>query len=268
MRKPVFTGIAQQKSRASILIYVLWILVIISALAFQLASSARVMTVTQSASARNFKDKMQLESAIQFARFKIRSNEWNNNKYQLNLNNQLITIDIYNESGFISLYKLRSESLINTFKYAKLSQDVLLNLENKTTRESNNLFINDYLELLQLDGIDKAALNALVPVVSILHDGTTNPFYSPVNVLMLLPGVDQFRVRKLAETNDKEARISLRNEIISQLSNGGLALEEDLSSYYRAHIMFADKNYWVFLKYDRRQKKYKTILAFNALPPE
>lgn len=251
-------------SRASVLIYVLWILVVISALAFQLATSSKVMSLDQSAAGRQLKDDMQLQSAIQFARFKIASNQWDNGEYELNLNNQDLKIHIFNESGYISLYNLRSESLKNVFKSLNISHENVTKLENKLDNNGKVTKLNDYLELLQNSIVDRRTLDRLVSLVSILSDGEVNPFYAPVEVLMKIPGVDQYRVRKMAETSDREEAMHLRNEIAEQLSSRSAESQGDLSPYYRVLVTFSKKSYWAFLKYDRRDKNYKTVLTFNA----
>ena len=63
------------KSLGSVLLYVLWILVVISILAFKLTSSSRVVTLNHSAVSTQLKNQMQISSATQFAIFKIISNQ-------------------------------------------------------------------------------------------------------------------------------------------------------------------------------------------------
>jgi hypothetical protein len=75
-------------NRGSILIYVLWILVVISVLAFQLTSSSKATTLNQVAFGSQLKKRMQLNSAIQFAIFQIKADRWQNRSFAFDLNNQ------------------------------------------------------------------------------------------------------------------------------------------------------------------------------------
>ena len=118
------------KSLGSVLLYVLWILVVISILAFKLTSSSRVVTLNHSAVSTQLKNQMQISSATQFAIFKIISNQWKYKKYELNLNKQDISIQIYNEIGFISFYELRNRSLKNVFNLVNIDQSTVEKLEN------------------------------------------------------------------------------------------------------------------------------------------
>lgn len=248
-------------NQGSVLIYVLWILVVISTLAFQLTSAARVNTLNQSAVASQLKQQMQLESAIQFGMFKIASGNWNNNKFQINLNNQDINIEIYNESGFNSLYELSNKSLNNLFNSINLDPEIVEKINKLRTNDKNYVKYNSFTELLNKADIDGGILAQLIPLVSIFQEDPVNPFQSPEQVLLLLPGVDQYRVNKLSETTDEEDRKQLRNEITDLLIAQGYDVSEDLSSYYRLYITLTDKTHTVFLKYDRRQKNYKVVLV-------
>ena len=255
--------LAARRCRASILIYVLWILVVISALAFQLASSSRVFSLNQSAMARQAKDQMQVESAIQFARFKIRSKQWENREYTLNLNNQKINVRIFNEAGYLSLYNLRSESLKKIFKTINIGSEAVEKLDNYLNDSGKTVKLNDYLELLPILEIDHATLVRLSSMVSILFDGEVNPFYSPIKVLMQLPHVDRFRVQQLAATQDPADKMRIRNELVEQLALSSGGLDGDLSVYYRVYISFAEKRFKAFLKYDRRKKQYLTVMMLD-----
>ena len=247
-----------EHSRGSILIYVLWILVIISVLAFQLTSASRVITLNQSAVSSQLKNQMQVDSAIQFAIFKIKSNQWENQKFQLNLNNQKIDVKIYNESGFISLYELSSKSLNNVFESVNIAQSVIENIEESVKADKQSKF-NTFSELLQFEGIDSEVLEQLTPLISIFHEDTVNPQYSPEDVLMLLPGVDQYSVQKLLESTDEVEREQLRSRVIETLSTLDYAYSDDISSYYRVYVSLGDRLNRVFLKYNRRQKNYRVV---------
>ena len=91
------------KQQGSVLIYVLWILVIISTLAFKLGVASNVSAIKNTSLNNQLKRQMQVESAIQFAVFKLIENQWKDESFQLFLNDQLINIQILNESGFLSL---------------------------------------------------------------------------------------------------------------------------------------------------------------------
>ena len=255
----------EASERGSILIYVLWILVVISVLAFQLSASTRATTLGKNAQVKQLKDSMQLASAIQFARFKIRARQWENNEYDLKLNDQVIKIKIFNESGFISLYELSNRSLKNALKSINLSQEAVDKIGNYLQKDGKQIKFNDYLELKQFSPSDTGFLKPLASTVSIFFDGEVNPYYSPPEVLMQLSRVDQFRVHKLMQSDDAEERRQLRNEIIEQLSAQGMEVSDDLSVYYRVYVSFGENSYKVFLKFDRRMNRYITVLVFNDL---
>lgn len=248
-------------NQGSVLIYVLWILVVISTLAFQLTSAARVNTLNQSAVSSQLKQQMQLESAIQFGMFKIASGNWENNKFQINLNNQEIFIEIYNESGFNSLFNLSDKSLNKLFNSINMDSEIVDKVKKLRLKDENYVKYNSFTELLDKANIDDAVLAQLIPLISIFQEDAFNPLYSPEKVLLLLPGVDQYRVNKLTETTDEEERKQLRNEIADLLVSRGLEVSEDISAYYRLYVTVTDKKHTVFVKYDRRQKKYKVVLV-------
>ncbi len=251
-------------SSGSILIYVLWILVVISVLAFQLASASKVITVSQSAFANQLKKQMQIDSAVQFAMFKIISKHWKDKLFELNLNNQEIKISIFNESGFVPIYEVGSETLKRIFEFISLDQATVEELEQAISQENKPQRFNSFSELRQFSGIDGEVLKQLIPLVSIYHEDPVNPAYSPVEVLMQFHRVDQFRVQKLMEATDQTEMAQLRNEIIESLFAREMVSSEDLSVYYRVHILLDGFLHRVFLKYNRLQKKYKVVLIDSS----
>ncbi|MCP4078471.1 MAG: hypothetical protein GY744_20105 [Gammaproteobacteria bacterium] len=252
-------ALVKKKYLGAVLIYVLWILVVISILAFQLTSSNRVITLNHSAVSAQLKNRMQVNSAVQFAIFKIITNQWKDKKYTINLNNQDIGIQIFNEVGFISFYKLRNESLKYIFNLINIDQSTTENILD-VVKSDETLNYNSFDELHQFEAINKEVLDKLIQIVSIFHEDEVNPSYSPENVLVLLPGVDQFSVRKLLETSDEIEREQLRNSIVDSLETRGLAYSDDIGSYFRVYITLEDLVYRIFLKYDHRQKSYKVVL--------
>ncbi len=249
----------QKRYSGSVLIYVLWILVVISILAYQLTSSTRVITLNYAAFSTQLKNRMQINSAVQFAIFKIVSNQWKDRIYEIYLNKQDISIQIYNEIGFISVNQMDSESLKNAFNLVNIDQSTIDNIKNVVKLEKINNY-NSFVELLQFEGIDMEVLDKLIPLISIFNEDEVNPLYSPENVLILLSGVDQLSVRKLRETTDEIEKEQLRNSIVDSLGSRGMAYSDDIGSYYRVYITIENVVYRIFLKYDRRQKSYKVVL--------
>ena len=244
----------------SILIYVLWILVVISVLAFQLTSASKVSALNHSAFANKLKKQMQLDSAIQFAMFKIISNQWQDRIYELNLNNQSIGISIFNESGFVSLYELNSKTLQRIFQNIGLSEVAADELEKAILSEKHPQRFNSFYELRQFSGIDEEILKRLIPLVSIFHEDLVNPMYSPQEVLMQIERIDQYRVQKLMETTDRNEKNQIRNELVQALFSQEMELSEDLSIYYRAHVTIGGLLHRVFLKYNRQKRKYMVVM--------
>jgi len=254
----------RSRKSGSVLIYVLWILVVISVLAFQLASASRVITVNRSAFANQLKKQMQIESAIQFAMFKIISDQWQDKPYELNLNNQKINIRIFNESGFVSIYAVNDETLKNIFEYVSLDKTSIEELEKAVKQNDKPQRFNSFSELRQFSGIDDEVLKQLIPLVSIYHEEAVNPLHSPVEVLMLVQRVDQFRVGKLEETTDEIEKVQLRKELVESLYMQTSEFSEDLSNYYRVHINIDGLLHRAFLKYDRKKKKYVVVLIDSS----
>jgi hypothetical protein len=254
----------RSSSSGSILIYVLWILVVISVLAFQLASASRVLTVNQSAFANQLKKQMQIESAVQFAMFKIISNEWNNKPYELYLNNQKINIRIFNELGFVSIYALNNETLRNIFEFVSLDEITIEELEKAIVKDERPQRFNSFSELRRFSEINDEVIKQLIPLVSIYHEDPVNPRYSPVDVLTQFHRVDQFRVQELKETTDENEASQLRNEIIESLFVQENEFSDNLSAYFRVHIEIDGYLHRAFLKYNRQQKKYIVVMIDSS----
>ncbi len=247
-----------QQSLGSILIYVLWILVVISTLAFHLASGSRATTLSQSAFAKQLKTEMQLQSAIQFSIYKITSNQWQDEIFELNLNSQQINISIWNESGFVSIYQ-PGEILNRIYESIDLPEATIESMSEAFGDINMPLRLNSIYELKQFSEIDEDLIAQLIPLVSIYREETINPLSSPAAVLKFIPGIDLYRVRKLSETDDAEEKLTLRTELVDLLSGRNFQLSDHQDGYFRVNINIAQRLYQVFLKYDRRQKKYKVV---------
>lgn len=247
-------------NRGSILIYVLWILVVISVLAFQLTSASRITTLSQSAFANQLKSQMQLDSAIQFGLFKIRTNAWRDRTFELKLNSQSIGIEIYNESGFFSIYEMSSKSLKKAFDFVSVDSTTVEEIEQAVLEDSPPQRFNSFNELGQFSNIDDEVLKKLIPLISIYHESPANPNYSPAEVLMQFSRVDKYRVQKLMQSSDQAEKVQLRKEIIESLLEQNIESDEDISFYYRLHVSIGNLLHRVFVKYDRRRKKYIVVL--------
>jgi hypothetical protein len=253
-------GNNRSTSSGSILIYVLWILVVISVLAFQLASASKVMTVNRSAFANQLKKQMQIESALQFAMFKITSDQWKHKSFELNLNNQKINIRILNESGFVSIYEMGSRQLEEIFDLVGLDQTDIEQIKTVLKPGKKQLRFNSFVELRQFAGVDNKILEQLVPLISIFHEEPVNPRYSSEEVLMLIPGIDQYRVQKLKQATNEIERAQLRGELVELISLLGIEVSKYLSEYYRVQILLDGFMYRVILKYNYEHEKYKVLL--------
>ncbi len=250
------------KKTGSVLLYVLWILVVISLLAFKLSSASRVVMLKQVSDVSQIKKNLQLNSAIQFATFKILSDNWENLKFEQILNNQTIVIQIYNESGFISLYDMSAESLNNVLEKSNIIASDLDDLRYQI--EENNLRFNDFMELTQFDGISEQKIRQIIPFISIYHQEGVNPAQSPVEVLNMIGGVDKYRVSKMMESTDNAEVIALREEVVELLRSGNVEVSESVNNYYRLHISLDSKLYRVFLKFNGRTKEF---LVVNTVYP-
>ncbi|MCP3852643.1 MAG: hypothetical protein GY694_20810 [Gammaproteobacteria bacterium] len=119
---------------------------------------------------------------------------------------------------------------------------------------------NSFSELRQFANIDETVLGRLIPLVSIFHEEAVNPIQSPVEVLTQIQRVDQFRVGKLQESTDEIERIQLRNELVESLYLQESEFSDNLSSYFRIHVKLDSLLHRVFLKYNRKEKKYVVVL--------
>ncbi len=240
--------------KGSVLLYVLWILVVITVLAFQLTAESRVVLINNSSSKNQLLYQMQIKSAIQFARFKLIENKWENNAYDIKLNKQNIAIKIYNESGFISIYDFDNKAIKNVFSSIDISEDVLEEI-GKFVGSTENRRFNTFSELLQFDGINMDVLTLLIPLISIYNNGGVNPRLSPNRVLILLPGVDQYSVNKLSEIDNKDEQEQLRQGVFRSLLNNNRSFSKKRLNYYRVDISISSKKTTVFLKFDSKNEE-------------
>ena len=252
--------------RGSILLYVLWMLVVISILAFQLTMASKAMTLNQSAFAKQLKKQMQLASAIQFASYKIILDQWRDRTFSFRLNGEELVVSIFNEAGFVSVYGPQGDdaTLARILAFAKLDESTAEELEKAFGDGKMPQRLNTFDELRQFAGIDRAALSKLIPLISIYHEEPANPMQAPAEVLMRFYRVDQYRVQKLMETTDPSERTQLRREIVNSLVRQDTELSEDLSIYYRVHIEIDGALYRVFLQKDSRQMKYRVVLIESS----
>ena len=254
---------ARYDNQGSILIYVLWILVVISVLAFQLTSSSKATTLNQVAFGSQLKKRMQINSAIQFAIFQIRADRWQNRSFAFDLNNQEIAVSIYNESGFVSIYETDNETLGNIFEYVQLEKNGIAELTESISDEDHPQRFNSFSELLQFTGLDSAVLHRLIPLVSIFHEDTVNPMLSPPQVLMRFHRVDQFRVQQLLETANEAEIEQLRSELVASLRLQDSELSGNVSGYFRLHVEIDGSLNRVFIKKLRRQENFQVVLIEN-----
>jgi type II secretory pathway component PulK len=249
------------RCRGSILLYVLWILVVISVLAFKLSAASRVTTLNQSAFASHLKDQMQLQSAIQFAKFKITMNQWEHQSFNFDLNNQTVQVRIFNESGFVSIYQPGSDTLIGIFERAGVEPEVASMLGEVFASEEQYFRFNSYSELLQFEGINRAKVQRLIPLVSIFHEDLVNPRYSPAELLAQIHGVDNFRAQKLIEAVDDEEKDELRQVLSDSLFQRGTEVTDSHSIYYRVSILIDGQLHRVFLRVNGREESYQVVLV-------
>lgn len=250
----------------SILLYVLWILVLISALAFQLTSASRATTLQQSAFARQLQQKMQVESAIQFAIFKILAQRWQDRSFKFALNGQAFEVDIFNESGFVSVYETGNLNLRRFLESVGLSQEDIFALEEAVKDDDRPLRFNSFSELGEFLGLDGRQLQGLLPQVSIFHEEPVNPAYSPAELLMKFHRIDQFRVKQLLLSEDGNEKAELRDELTQMLFDQEMELSESQSHYYRVRVRIDDALHWVFMHNNRRNTKYKVLLIHDIWP--
>jgi len=248
------------RSAGSILIYVLWILVLISGLAFQVTANSRVKTLHQSAAASQLKTRLQIESAIQYAEFKILAKQWRDRRFELFLNKQNLRIEVFNESGFISLYEPNNPDLRNVFETVGLGSNTIQALAKAVESEKGQVRFNCFDELLGVEGIDAAKLAQLAPLVSIFHEDPVNPSQAPNDVLAVIDGIDRRRVQLMAEAVDPAARRQLRDELVGIVSRGEGEFSRDTGPYYRIRLSLGSDRYRIIVK-DNRQHRFKTLLV-------
>ncbi len=256
------------RQTGSILVYVLWILVIITALVLQLGGSSRAQLLERHAAAAQLQQALQRRSAQQFAEFRILAGDWNIEKYRLYLNDEEITIRIFNESGFISLHELSSPSLKKAFQAVSLNPELLEKLEKKNQQYGEAIKINDINELAWMLGLSSEQLWDLMERVSPFHDGPPNPRQAPLGVLQVLSRVDQLRVHALAEAETPEERQRLRDEIVEQLELQNTESGDELSPYYRIQLTTARRDYRILVRYDRKQRRFKTLSTRTRVRPD
>jgi len=261
-------NLRREKAGGSILIYVLWILAVISALAFRLSALNRSDVLQQAAQTRHLKEEMQLMSALRLAGYRIQREGWKGGQYRIKLNQQDINIEIINESGYIGLHDLGSASLKKALKAVGLDPNLLAKRVLSDGDASDRLRINDIDELLAFEGIDEDKLWRLGAYVSIFNDGPVNPSEAPPEVLMVLSRVDQYRVRRLMEETDENERRKLREEIVNLLNTQDTELTDELSTYYRVIITIGEKQYRATIRYDRAAKRFKTLALMDGKPTE
>jgi len=243
--------------RGSILIYVLWILMLISTLAYQFTSSSRVAVLNQQAELQRQQQEMQLDSAVQFAIFKIRANQWLDIQHRFELNGEQFVVSILNEAGFISLYDFDTDLFTRLLQKLDISISIKESL--RQWIKVDKVRFNHMDELIAIEGLDHESVSRLQPYLSLFHTGAVNLNYAPTDVLYLLPGLDHLRIEQLAEEQDIAERYRLREELASMATSTGISLNESESRYFRLVISVEDLHYRVFLKYQKKQRKYRLI---------
>jgi hypothetical protein len=249
----------------SILIHVLWILVIITALALNLGASGRASVLDYKVASRDIEEDLLRDSAQSFAEFKLLSGLSNVGEYNQKINQRQIEIKIFNENGFISIYELSGASLLNAFKVLNMGRESIEKLEKYLKKDEEIQKLNDEQELGWILGLSQPQLWLLMERVSIFHDGPVNPRHSPLEVLRVLSRVDQLRVAELAAEQEPEERLRIRQEIVDQLQRQELESGEDLSPYYRILIRTGRREYRIHVRYDRREKRYKTLASNSRI---
>jgi len=246
-------------NRGSILIYVLWILVIVSVLAWQLASSSRTTVLDRKAASAAMERELQLLSVQRFAEFRILSGDWKHEKYEFELNEEPITIKIINESGYISFSDLRNKSLIKAFQSVRLVPELLEILKKYKSTDESTVHLTEPEQLARLLGLDEMQTWRLLEHVSLLHQGPVNLAEAPDSVLAVMYRVDQYRVEQLLQADSREERNRLRSEIVEQLMNQGEGTSEEMSAYYRVLAGIGDRQYRIQMRYDRDEDRFKIL---------
>jgi len=237
----------------------LWILVIVSVLAWQLASSSRVTVLDRKAASAAMERDLQLLSVQRFAEFRILSGDWKHEKYEFELNEEPITIKIINESGYISLSDLRNKSLKRVFQAVNLDPQLLEKLDKNEAEEENRITIVDPSQLARFLGLDEVQTWQLLERISLLHQGPVNLDEAPDSVLAVMYRVDQYRVEQLLQAENEEERNRLRSEIVDQLMNQGEETSEEMSAYYRVLAQIGDRQYRIQMRYDRDEDRFKVV---------
>ncbi len=246
-------------SRGSILIYVLWILVIVSVLAWQLASSNRATVLDRKAASAAMERELQLLSVQRFAEFRILSGEWKHEKYEFVLNEEPVSIKIINESGYISLSDLRNKSLKKTFRIVNLDPQLLEKLKKNDEDDENTVPVADPWQLARLLGLNEVQVWQLLERISLLHQGPANLDEAPDAVLAVMHRVDQYRVEQMLQAENEEERNRLRSEIVDQLMNQGEETSEEMSAYYRVLAQIGERQYRIQMRYDRDEDRFKVV---------
>jgi hypothetical protein len=243
----------------AILIYVLWILVVISTLAFQLAQQSRVVVVNQAAQTRQLKTEMQLKSALEFARFQVIGNQWKDRDFLLEINNQRMKINILNEAGFISIYNLSSKSLKSIFELVKMEPQAIDALTEVVESKQNPRFLNNFHELTEIEGVDELLARRLAHYTSVFHTDSASPYFAPSHVLMELAGVDRYLVGQLREEQDIAERLLIRQRLAEILSAHGDVGSDVPAVFFRVIIELENVRYRVFVRFDQRQESFKVV---------
>ena len=246
-------------SRGSILIYVLWILVIVSVLAWQLASSSRATVLDRKAASAAMERELQLLSVQRFAEFRILSGEWKHEKYEFVLNEEPVSIKIINESGYISLSDLRNKSLKKALQIVNLDPQLLEKLKKNDEDDENTVPVADPWQLARLLGLNEVQVWQLLERISLLHQGPANLDEAPDAVLAVMHRVDQYRVEQMLQAENEEERNRLRSEIVDQLMNQGEETSEEMSAYYRVLAQIGERQYRIQMRYDRDEDRFKVV---------
>lgn len=254
-------------SQGSILVYVLWVLVIVSLLAWQLAASSRSMLLERQAASRDLEEQLQLMSARRFAEFKILSGRWITGEYRFKLNNEEIQLEIINESGFPGLLDMSNKSRNRLFERINLDSVALEKLENNVDESGRRIPISSEEQLSSLLELDDELTWRLMERISLLHEGGVNLEQAPVEVLEVQPGVDQYRLQLLRSAETDQERRHLRSEIVESLLARSEDFDEEMSPYYRLRVQLGDRAYRIVLRHDRDEDRFK-VLSMQRRPAD
>jgi type II secretory pathway component PulK len=255
--RPHYPGLCN----GSILLYVLWILTVISALAFHATNVSRASVIGKNSHIDQIKTQLQIQSAINLAASKIRSEAWQQEEFTLQLNGANVNISIFNESGFLSLYKTDNSSLKRRLHNSAVSDEAIQAMRRLF---DENVRFNDLFELRQLSGFSDDMVHQLLPYVSIYHEEAINPMLSPAHVLRELDGVDRLRVSKLVDSSNKEDRARLRREISEILMARDGETSDGHSNYFRIQITLGAELHRVFVRRDPREQSFRVLATISA----